>query len=350
MRPRGRVQPLASAWTCQAGEYVTGLAARSPGDLIIAGTAAGEVLLLDAATGAVASRFEAHAGGLLTLDLHPTEPVLATGGRDGHVRLWDLTGAPRATFKTGVAWVERLAWSPSGHTLAVAAGREVLLLDSTGRLGARTGARPSTVSGLGWSRAPEQLWSSELRGARRWDPATGAELGQLSCPGSLVGIAVVPDASALACAGQDTTVRYFRAADGVGLTFQSARSKPTALGWSPSGRFLAHGGAAPVVLWDFGPAPHGAGDAAPVARLLETHQAQVTTLAFALRDERLASGAADGSLAIWDLEAGGRREGFTFLASAPSQLAWSPEGDRLFAATADGTVASLLLAPRRSSG
>lgn len=334
MKPRARGAVLPVAWTRDVGEWVTALSVA--GDLVAVATAAGDVLVLRTADGEVRARFRAHEGGVLSLDAHPAAGVLATGGRDGHLRLWDPDGREIAGHRSGAPWVERVRWAPSGGTLAAAAGRELLLLDAGGAIRARSAPRPSTVSGLAWSRAPEQLWSSELRGVRRFSPETGEELGGVACPGSLVAIAVTPDATAVACAGQDTTVRHFRVADGHALTLRAGGTKAAPLAFSASGRYLAHNGSAEVVVWDFqGPASD---PGQPTPRLLRTHQARVTAVEPSPVAERLASGAADGSVAVWDLASAGRRLGFAMLDGGASQLAWSPSGEGVFAGTATGVV------------
>lgn len=338
-----RTTRLEPAWTKDAGDYVTTLGLASTGVVLAAGTAAGHLLLMEPWSGRELVRSVAHPGGLTSLAFAPAGDALATAGRDGHVRLWGLDGQPRGALGAGTYWLERIAWSPGGGTLAVAAGREVLLLEPDLTPRARSGPRPSTVSGLAWSQTPEQLWSSELGGLRRWDPVTGAELSALACPGSLLGVTVTRDASLLASPGQDTTVRIFRSGGGVGQTLQGARAKPTALAWSADGRTLAHGGSESVLVWAFEPGTEEALTASSRAegRALPFHQARVGAVAFAPDKDLLATGAADGSLAVWSLAERDRRCGHAMLAAAPSQLLWAVEPRRLLAATASGQVLAL---------
>jgi WD40 repeat protein len=64
----------------------------------------------------------------------PDGSILATGAQGGRVRVWDVsTGACRRTMTFVQPAIERVAFSPDGRRLAVAAGRTVQLWDpSTG--------------------------------------------------------------------------------------------------------------------------------------------------------------------------------------------------------------------------
>lgn len=60
-------------------------------------------------------KFTAHKGLVLSLDWHPTkQSVLASGGRDRYVKIWDLQDVkqPKQTIQT-IASVGRVAWRPN---------------------------------------------------------------------------------------------------------------------------------------------------------------------------------------------------------------------------------------------
>ncbi|CAI5724905.1 unnamed protein product [Hyaloperonospora brassicae] len=61
-------------------------------------------------------KFTAHKGLVLTVDWHPTNAnVLASGGRDRYVKIWELADVrqPKQTIQT-IASVGRVAWRPAG--------------------------------------------------------------------------------------------------------------------------------------------------------------------------------------------------------------------------------------------
>lgn len=116
------------------------------GQLLAAGTADGDVVLLDltdpeqprrTALGAVGKKVEAVA-------FSPDGSMLAAGGEDGAVRIWDLTrpGAPPALFSTPEDVVLDVNWRSFGRLLAVAsADTHVYLVDVTDRTAPRLRAR-----------------------------------------------------------------------------------------------------------------------------------------------------------------------------------------------------------------
>lgn len=95
------------------------LAFNSAGDCLAVLTADGEVTLWDPHSGTKITSFAAHQGDGYTLAFHPTQPLLATGGQDGKLRLWTLGGAPVHEEQIG-GWVQAVAFAPSGNRLAAA--------------------------------------------------------------------------------------------------------------------------------------------------------------------------------------------------------------------------------------
>ncbi len=75
------------------------------------------------ATGGAPTRgllvLEGHTNNVNTLSWHPFLPRLASGSRDGTVRLWDTpSGEELGTLYSGTFWVHTVTWSPDGLRLA----------------------------------------------------------------------------------------------------------------------------------------------------------------------------------------------------------------------------------------
>ena len=76
--------------------------------------------LLSTSTGAAEPRFtlEGHHDAVTCLAYAPDGQTLATGSKDGTVRLWDAAGKERATLPGHERMVTALAFAPDGKTLA----------------------------------------------------------------------------------------------------------------------------------------------------------------------------------------------------------------------------------------
>jgi WD40 repeat protein len=91
----------------------------------------GEVLLWDLATRRVQASMGSLAASASSMAMAPDGGALATGGRDGAVRIWKTaTGEHQTIFASSLGPIRALAFSRDGHTIAVAEGETVILLDS----------------------------------------------------------------------------------------------------------------------------------------------------------------------------------------------------------------------------
>ena len=95
------------------------------------GSIDGQVRVWDASRGEQIGGHHAHGGAVQSLAFHPSEPWLASGGSDDQLVMYDLARGEVLWSRPGLGAAARaLAFAPDGRRLAVARGREVLLLDS----------------------------------------------------------------------------------------------------------------------------------------------------------------------------------------------------------------------------
>ena len=113
-------------------------------------------------------------------------------------------------------------------------------------------------------------------------------------------------------------------------------AKPSALAFDDTGTLLATGGGEAVTVWSF----EGSGPEGTRPGVLELHVQPVTTLAFARRAMRLASGSRDGAVVVWSLQRDGEGDpiGDAVVADAVAGLYWRPDGRALAALDARGGV------------
>lgn len=260
--------------------------------------------------------------------------------RPRDVRAWEAADAAAATA---------LAASPDGTTIATA---------ETGRLRIRdaaTGAERLTipipdraVTALAFADGGRTLVAGDAAGGvGAWNAADGSPLGAFDAPQPVRALAVVetggllaaaPDAEAiLAVGGGDAMLRTFHLPDSLPLELLGAAEPGRRFAASADRRTLAVVGRTGEVrilsLVD---------PAAPretAAWTLDRGAATSLCLVEAADGMRLATGAADGSISLWDAARGVLEARLGTGTRAVSWLAASPDGTRLVSADAAGSVA-----------
>lgn len=327
-------------WRGDAADFATCLTVAAQGNVVAVGNGAGAVTGFDARTGALRFGREVNAGGVLALDAF--EGVIVSGGNDGKAHFIDAeTGAEKtvleATFAEGRkarAWVEHIAFSPSGAFVAIAAGKTLCFTDRAGTLLHRIEAAPSTIAGVSWNRKSSELAIASYGGLRTYRPTSGERAKYLSWKGSLIAIAWSPDEKVVACGTQDCAVHFWRLTTTHDSEMSGYPSKPKSLSWDASGTQLATSGDASACVWNFaGKGPEGT---SPVQ--LAGHGKPITKVLFHPKKALLATASQDGSIFVWEPKKTKKPLAFASMPAEVTALAWLPSGD-LVASDAEGGVA-----------
>jgi len=158
--------------------------------------------------------FEVPQPGATTVAFSPDGKLFATGGADGHVRLWRVRdGMSRGDFPTEKAQVLALAFNPKGRTLAAgySDGLAQIWDIASGRLAARVTEHQNFVVGLSFSLDGNSLatWSRD-KTARISKAATGVPIAVLDGHGDTVSaLAFDPTRSRVATVSDDGRVRIW---------------------------------------------------------------------------------------------------------------------------------------------
>jgi WD40 repeat protein/serine/threonine protein kinase len=296
---------------------------------------------------------------VLSLAYSPDGRRLASGSRDGMVRVWNAEhgGAPQLVLEhfEGVFGV---AWSPDGQLLA-----------SAGRLGmvkiwnAATGAeirtlhaQADTIYNVAFS--PDGRYLAAGGGSPPWevihpvvvqpevliwDTTTGQEYRHLTCHDrDVLGVAWSPDGRYLASVTGSLVVQSPDRGPGEVTIWDTAAGTPVrtlrghtgplmSVAYSPDGgRIASASWDRTVKVWDA-----RTGDE---IRTLKGHQDWVRGVAFSLDGRRLASASADGAVKVWDAATGQETLTLRGHTQVVTAVSFHPNGKQVASSSSDQTV------------
>ncbi|MEG4809466.1 serine/threonine-protein kinase [Microcoleus sp. F8-D3] len=231
-----------------------------------------------------------------TLAVSPDNSILASGGDDNNVILWDLkTGRRMRTISAHAAAVNTIAFSTDGKTLASGSN------DKTVRLwDVRTGRRLRTLSGhaggvnaIALSRDGKTLASgSQDKTVRLWNLDSGEVRRIITGHGGPVNaVAFSPNGQIVASASTDNTIRLSNVRDGKRTrTFKGHSSWVRTIAFSPDSRTLISGGG-DIIVWDL--------KTGKERKTLSGHSQFVTSVAISRDSKTFVSGSPDRTIKIW---------------------------------------------------
>jgi len=325
---------LTKHWASVLDDYVIDLAWSGDGSWLVVASAAGPVAVFEVGSGDVLHELPGHEGGTNIVACHPRQSLIASGGQDGSVRLWDpIAGQPTATLALAAGWVDHLAWSPDGTTLAAAAGRTLVLLNPDGSLQHTFDPAPKTISALAWQPTGSCIAAAYFGGVVLWRADDFVAQSQFPYNNGIHALVWSIDSRWLVSGNQDPSVHLWFVEKDQEFHMSGYESKVKHLSFDHQGRYLATSGGREACIWDCeGPGPEGREPA------MLPHDAPLCGVTWQNQHNMLASASTDGVVRLWSPHQGNPVRANIKLPHPATQLGWSPDDSYLAIGNDQGVV------------
>jgi WD40 repeat protein len=231
----------------------------------------------------------------------PAADLVATGDRDGVVRLWRAsTGAPQGELRVSgePAPVTGVAFSGDGSRLAAARGSQTVVWS------VRTGSRlflrsqQDDVQAIAFAAGSGRLAAGDIAGVTRvWNLRTGQAVEVRGHEGTITGLAFSPDGASFVTASEDETGGIWDAGTGTSIAeLRGHRGLVLGAAFAPDGKTVVTGSTDGTIrTWAVASDPVEAVLDAPTGKRLRD-------VGFAPDGKRLVTASEDLTARVWDLE------------------------------------------------
>jgi len=301
----------------------------------IAIAAGHEIRIANTGTWQWTRTLKGHAGQVWEVAWSPDGSRLASGARDGLVKVWDLDRDEEPlTFRGHAATVWSVAWSPCGqYVVSASQDGSIRFWDASQE--ARSGVLRGRL-GVAWSPNGRWLaaWGEKEDTLELLDAATGELLREFEAPehGGFVF-----DPKGTRVAGGGSSLKIWDCTSGRKVLEEITVEATWSLAWSPDDRMLAAVELGPVLrIWDL---------ATREARALVLDLDDFGSLAWSPTSKLVAIAFVSQQVVVYDVESPEEVQRFRTDPRRSAwgwcghfSIAWDPAGERLVAGSVEGAV------------
>jgi WD40 repeat protein/CubicO group peptidase (beta-lactamase class C family) len=317
------------------GDQINAVAYSPDGKLIASGGRDGSLALWNAESGAEV-RWSRGLGPVFALTFSPDGKRLAVAGRSKVIRVYDVSsGVEMLTCSGHEGPVLALAFAPDGSLLASGSeDRALIFWDARSGKKLRTASEhEADVTALAWAPDGNTIASgSKDQKLRLWDAAT-AKLQQTvpGHTGPVTGVVFASDGKTIYSGSLDKTIRAWDRTGKARDSWIAHNGGVVGITISPDGKYLAAGGNEDsVTVWAL--------ESRKKVQTCVANQGRVTAVAFGLGNQQVCSVGHNGTLRLWRVDTGADALPFAGHYAAVSSLAFTGDGTHLASCGFDGSV------------
>lgn len=281
--------------------------------------------------------FEGHNSWVSSVAINPQIALIASGGFDDVVNLWNLkTGAITYSLKGHTRGINGLAFSPQGQLLVSCSDDQTIKVWNvgTGKLlyTLEGHARDVTSVAIG-ARGVLLVSGSEDRSIRIWKLDRGSPLKVLSGDAGMIKcVAITPDEKTIVSGGFDNKIRLWQLPSGETMRVLSGHLKSiSGIAISRDGRLLASASKDKTVrLWSL--------RSGNLIHTLQGHTREVNSVAITPDQRTVVSTGGDSLIKVWDAKTGELIETLMDHHSSVTSVAIDAGGRYMVTASSDKMV------------
>jgi len=311
-------------------ESVMSVAFSPKGDLLVAGTANGDVRIWRAGSGAPVHICRGHTDWIRSVSFSPDGTMIASGSEDYTLRLWQVsTGQCIQTLEGHSDTVWSATFSPDGNLIASASDDETIRLwqVSSGQC-LKTLQDAADGPSVAFSPDGRIIASSCNQIIRLWRVDTGQCFKTLQGHSNRIwSVSFSPDGSIIASGGEDQTIRLWQVDTGQCFkTLQGHADMVWSVSFSPDGSVIASGGEDQTIrLWQV--------DTGQCFKTLQGYTDWIYSVAFSPDGNLVASGSSDQKARLWQVDTGQCLRTLQGFPDRVWSVAFSPDGKILASGT-----------------